>query len=544
MSAPGLGGGLGGVTKEGTTRAPANAMTTAKAYKASCPTLPAFPADYAVVAAQDLNCTDVVNNNNKYYHLEVQVARNGAARVHSEYGRVGAKSPAREFRYCASEAEARTVYEAIIREKTGRARDPYVRVALSARAVGSVGAKNVVTPLRAVPGPGAGARGGLALVAAPASRSSLHPEVQRVVSQFFRATGRFVETNLQCPLGQLSRDQIDQGRAVLDRAKALLNTGAPARSLRRELDELTNRFYSLIPHNFGYTKLDPDALRLDGLGRVAQKEADLDVFLDAKSVAKSLAAGAAIDEQYASLGAELRYLPPDDATFRWVERLLHETRAKNHGFLGQLSVKSVLAVSRRDEGDLARPTPFLENVGRIGRELAHARGSAYNAPHVKRVDDRPDLDARLRGLYAAANVWPAWHGTRNANMTGILSRGLLIRPAGAVHAGSMFGDGLYFAHQSTKAINYTSVRGSYWASGADDIGYVFLADVAFGAMHVAPSSHFFREPPRGCHSVYGKQGATGGLVNDEMIVYRPTGPSQQHALRYVVEIQSGTSARA
>ena len=59
-------------------------MSTVKAhvYKATDPSLPKFPSDYAVVAVQDLNCTDVVHNNNKYYHLEVQVAKTGAARVH------------------------------------------------------------------------------------------------------------------------------------------------------------------------------------------------------------------------------------------------------------------------------------------------------------------------------------------------------------------------------------------------------------------------------------------------------------------------------
>jgi poly [ADP-ribose] polymerase len=515
-------------------------MQAAKVYKASSPMQPAFSPDYAVVAVQDLTFTDVVNNNNKYYHLEVQVAKGGAARVHSEYGRVGAKNPAKEFRYGANEAEARAIFESIVREKTCRSRDPYVKVDLCRRAVGSAGARAVVKPLRAP-------------VAAPAGapRSSLHPEVERVVRHFFASTGRFVEANLKCPLGQLSREQIDQGRGVLDRAKALLNAGADPRSRRREFDELTNRFYSLIPHNFGYAKLDPDALRLDALGRVAQKEADLDVFMDAKSVAKGLAKGALVDEQYATLDAELAHVPPDGPVYRFVDRLLHATRAKNHGFLGQISVKSVIAVKRRGEGDFGAPTPFLTNAEAIARELSGGSflrrafgASSYDAPHVKRVEDRPDLDPRLRALYAAANVWPAWHGTRNANMAGVLSRGLLIRPAGAVHAGSMFGDGIYFAHQSSKAINYTSARGSYWASGADDVGYLLLADVAFGKMHVAPASHFFRGPPAGCHSVYGKQGATRGLVNDEMIVYQPTGPAQQHAVRYVVEINTDPAARA
>jgi hypothetical protein len=36
-----------------------------------------------------------------------------------------------------------------------------------------------------------------------------------------------------------------------------------------------------------------------------------------------------------------------------------------------------------------------------------------------------------------------WHGSRNENWFNIMQTGLLIRPSGAVHTGSMFGDGIY-----------------------------------------------------------------------------------------------------
>jgi len=61
-----------------------------------------------------------------------------------------------------------------------------------------------------------------------------------------------------------------------------------------------------------------------------------------------------------------------------------------------------------------------------------------------------------------------WHGSRNENWFNILQTGLLIRPSGAVHTGSMFGDGIYFADKAQKSIGYTSLRGSYWAHGGDN----------------------------------------------------------------------------
>jgi predicted DNA-binding WGR domain protein len=493
-----------------------------KAYKATDPKLPSFPKTYKVVAVQDLSCTDIKGNNNKYYHLEVQLAGK-QARVHSEYGRVGAAKPSREYRYLDNEADARAVFEQIIKSKTQRKSEPYVKVDLAKRDIGSSSAQKIVKAVTAGP----------ATKAAPKAKSKLEPAVQSLVARFFNDTASFIQTNLKCPLGQLSREQIDDGRAVLDKAKLLVNAGQTlTKKAMGELEDLTNRFYSLIPHNFGFKKLDTSKLILSDLVRIAQKESDLDVFLDAKNASGAMAADAEIDARYQSLNAQLRAIEAKDPTFKWLEAMVHDTRAANHKFLGKLKVKSIFALARAGE-DLAKDAVFLENAERIAKECGK-----YSAPHVKKITDRPDLDAKLAKLYAKANVWPVWHGTRNANMVGIVTRGLLIRPAGAVHAGSMFGDGLYWAHQSTKSLNYSSVKGSYWASGKDESGFLFVADAAFGNMHVAKSSHFYKGPPKGFHSVYGKSGSTSGLMNDEMITYYPTGPKQQHALRYIIEIAS------
>ncbi len=498
-----------------------------KTWKANDPGLPTFPSSYNVAHVQDLSCTDIKGNNNKYYHLEVQVAGT-QARVHSEYGRVGAKNPAKEYRYFDSESDALKAYEKIIKSKTERKSEPYVKIDLAARAVGSADAQKIVKPVVS----------GGDKVKAPSAASKLAPEVQRIVSDFFSATTTFVATNLKCPLGQLSKDQIDQGRDVLDEAKTLINAGQKiAGKTRSQLEDLTSRFYSLIPHNFGFKKLDAEALLLSDLVKIAMKEQDLDVFQDAKNASGALESD--VDDKYKTLKANLLPIDKANPTFKWLDKLVHDTRASNHGFLGKITVRSIFEVQRHGEGDFTQDSIFVENCERIAKET-----DKYNAPHVKSVSDRPDLDARMAKLFEAANVWPVWHGTRNANMTGIVTRGLLIRPAGAVHAGSMFGDGLYFAHQSTKSLNYSSVKGSYWASGKDEVGYLFIADTAFGNLHVAPKSHFYEKPPAGFHSVYGKAGKTDGLQNDEMITYFPTGPKQQHALRYILEIETNPNAKA
>src|SRR5262249_6375948 len=109
-----------------------------KAWKATDPKLPDFPKSYEVDRVQDLSCTDIKGNNNKYYHLEVQVSKDGKhARVHSEYGRVGAAHPAREYRYGESKDDAIKIFDSIIKSKTQRKNEPYVKIDLASSNVGS-----------------------------------------------------------------------------------------------------------------------------------------------------------------------------------------------------------------------------------------------------------------------------------------------------------------------------------------------------------------------------------------------------------------------
>lgn len=130
-----------------------------------------------------------------------------------------------------------------------------------------------------------------------------------------------------------------------------------------------------------------------------------------------------------------------------------------------------------------------------------------------------------------------WHGSRNQNWLNIISTGLLIRPSGAIHTGSMFGDGIYFADKAQKSIGYTSLRGSYWASGSDNKAYLALFSV-----HVGEQKHIHRHD-RSCYTLdrnklvkEGKDSvfAHGGadLRNNEYIVY----DSSQSTISFLVEI--------
>ena len=488
-------------------------MAKVKAWKAGNSSQPSFPSTFSVTKRWEGNCTEVAKNSNKFYHAEIQVAANGQARIFTMYGRVGAKNPTREHRHYPSENSCLSDYEALVRKKRDRKKNPYREVDLAITSIGSDGAKQIKKPMT-----------GVSIKGKKVLNSSMHSEVQRLISGWFGSTGHFVEMNLKCPLGQLTNEQIDKGRQVLDDCKKRIKS--KTKTTKDIYDQLTSQFYSLVPHVLPH-RINPDDLRLNAIDRIMEKHDTLDTFLDAKNVASVLGKGAAADEQYKKLKADLDYLDPASPVHKWIEKLVLETRARNHSFLGRVKVYNIFTLSRNGEHD-----HFMGAVESVAKEV---NGHGEKPRHTTLM--RPDLSKDERKLFTKANVWPLWHGTRPQNMVGIISRGLLIRPSGAVYTGSMFGDALYHAENSSKSMNYTGCRGAYWSGGSkDDRAFLFLEDVIVGKPHVVTRSQFFRQPPRGCHSVYAVPGS--GLYNSENMTYASSGRGQQHKLKYIVEFQS------
>jgi poly [ADP-ribose] polymerase len=128
------------------------------------------------------------------------------------------------------------------------------------------------------------------------------------------------------------------------------------------------------------------------------------------------------------------------------------------------------------------------------------------------------------------NQMELFHGTKIANLLSILKSGLLMPKysPGSV-TGYMFGQGLYFASQSTKSLNYCD--GMYWNnSKKQDKIYMFIADIAMGNYQV-PSSSRSKMPDKGYDSYWAQPGKSG-IQNDEMIIFN----NNQIRLKYILEI--------
>jgi poly [ADP-ribose] polymerase len=132
-----------------------------------------------------------------------------------------------------------------------------------------------------------------------------------------------------------------------------------------------------------------------------------------------------------------------------------------------------------------------------------------------------------------------WHGSRNENWFNIIQTGLLIRPSGAIHTGSMFGDAIYMADKFLKSYGYTSGRNSYWARGSSNVAYLALF-----TCHTGKQKHIYKYDSfccslneqkikaEGYDSVFAHNGAD--LRNNEYCFYN----SSQVTISYLVEINS------
>jgi len=461
---------------------------------------------------------------NKSYHAEIQIATRGnRAQIYSMWGPTGGHQT-RDWRYYDNKAVAEKDFEKIIKSKK---RKGYQEVDVAQRAYGSAAAKKITKAVQLT--------GMVKDNAIPKSKLAL--PTQNLVEQLFGATQQFVVTTLKCPLGQLTNAQIDRGRACLNKAKNIVNTHKTlTKPNKRKVEGFTNDFYTLIPHNLGTgSRGQMTHLLLDDINKIMSKEDDLDTLLDAKSVGAVLTANAAVDDKYKELNAELKWIDNEDPIFKFMSEYFLKSKVRRHGFK-TAKVKNIWRMDRKDK----ERECFLANSEKIAQECGkHTFASdAYRLNKSVKgwvPGRRPDLDKEMRDLYFNANTWLCWHGTRSANVVGISKRGLLIRPAGAIITGAMYGPGRYYSWQSTKSLNYTD--GGYWTGGkaCNTSRFMFLLDVTMGNMYHATRSHYYKQPPKGFHSIYARAGKSG-VQNDEMITYEKKSSAAQGRIRYLFEI--------
>jgi poly [ADP-ribose] polymerase len=218
---------------------------------------------------------------------------------------------------------------------------------------------------------------------------------------------------------------------------------------------------------------------------------------------------------------------------------------------GQVALDTATNQTVEDEDQAEVLTDIIESSGLTFEEVddksiidlikdkmgpnAHQFKQAFEVRHLK---NQEQYNNRITGAKNKLTDL-LWHGSRNENWWSIITTCLQIRPTNAVHTGSMFGDGIYFANKFQKSFGYTSGRSSYFAKGNSNTAVLALYEV-----HQGEQKHI-KHHNSSCyslsHSVLSKEGfdsvyAHGGadLRNDEFIVYQ----GNQCTMKYLVIVNA------
>ncbi|XP_062923847.1 protein mono-ADP-ribosyltransferase PARP3 [Mobula hypostoma] len=249
------------------------------------------------------------------------------------------------------------------------------------------------------------------------------------------------------PLGKLSKQQIAKGFDALDELEEALKSP----NNTKQLEELSSKFYTIIPHYFGRNR--PPVINTT---EVLQAKKDMLLVLADIELAQSLQAEKEqkqkvedaevpnpLDEDYNLLKCQLTHLSRTTNDFKVVKKYVDET--------GPNRLKVV-------------------NVWRLDREEEAERFKAHNNIEHRRL---------------------LWHGTNIAVVAAILKTGLRIMP----HSGGRVGRGIYFASENSKSAAYVGFTSS-------KEGIMFLTEVALGNVHyIFNDDPQLRKPPTGFDSV-------------------------------------------
>ena len=290
------------------------------------------------------------------------------------------------------------------------------------------------------------------------------------------------------PLGVILPDQVSDARDLLDDIGELV---VDEDYTNRRFNGLLQDYLRLIPHAVGMSKITPKLIFPDN--NALQTENNL---LDGLTASfNDIQSGVT-----ASTGKKAKKVVPprlfdvtldivrDRATLTRIKKYFNDTKLNMH-VTANYRVKTVYEI-------------------RIG-----AMAKAFE------TQGKP-----------IGNLMELWHGTKCSNLLSILKIGLIIPRSSSGHVtGRMFGDGLYFSDQSTKALNYAT---SFWGQGGSTRRiFMFLADVAMGNSYV-PSGWSSNLPKRGYDSTFAKA-RKSGVSNNEMIVYQ----TKQANLKYLIEFE-------
>lgn len=304
--------------------------------------------------------------------------------------------------------------------------------------------------------------------------SKVKDKVLQFIGGLYTYSTSYLVKAIQTPLGKLSANQVARGLEVLKKIEEELDNGT-ASSWR--YTSLSDEFYSIIPFVFGRS-VDITRMRIDTYQKLNDRKDLLGVMSSVVKVQDSLEK--TLEEKYKALNIQLKHL---------------SSRTKEH----------------------KRLVDFVKNT------KSNHHHMNFDITNIFKVED---MNGHEKFNPYKVSTMELFHGTRNENILNILQQGLLPKPKSAVHTGSMFGSGIYFADQSSKSMNYCSGFGAI----REDKYYLFVCEVATGKIKdYEDAKPGLYAAPRGYNSVRGIKGRS--LLHNEYIVYH----ANQVKIKYIIE---------
>ncbi|KAH3881504.1 protein mono-ADP-ribosyltransferase PARP3-like [Dreissena polymorpha] len=388
-------------------------------------------ASYTVLDDYDcmLNQTNIGDNNNKYYVIQV-LEKGGNFYAWNRWGRVG-EAGANAMKGPIGRDAAVKDFEKKFKDKTRNKWEDRSNFKPSSGKYTLI----EMADEDEVDAPAASVTVAAAASGKKTAPSKLDKPTQSLLQlifdhDMFRDTMKKFDIDVKkMPLGKLSKGQIAKGFEVLDEIEKVLDKKSKA-----NLATLSSQFYTVIPHDFG-RKTPPVINTLEGL----RQKMDMLLVLGDIEIAQSLQKEKdrkigdvtgdtlpnPIDVNYGLLNCELEYLDQKSPEFKVIQTYTENTS----GGWRKPKIKEVWKVSR-----IGEDKRFAEHKSITNRKLL-------------------------------------WHGTSVAVVAAILKSGLRIMP----HSGGRVGSGIYFASENGKSSCYVGTIGTK--------GIMFLNEVALGMEH-------------------------------------------------------------
>lgn len=326
--------------------------------------------------------------------------------------------------------------------------------------------------------------------------------VRALVEQLMSYANQSIKRNYKVTQESVSEKQVEAAQEVLNSISSLIKIGVNI----KDVNDLLLKLYTVIPRKM-------DNVKNHLMSQINDKhslEKAQQLLNNEQSTLDTMAGQVQLIKQQKEAAIEAAKTSDD------------KKKTKKN-----LSILDSMGLSIEVETD----KDTLELIKKLLGPNAHQSKKIYKVVNLKtqaKFDTHmKNVEVKKKRLY--------WHGSRNENWFNILQTGLLIRPSGAVHTGSMFGDGIYFADKAQKSIGYTSLRGSYWAHGGDNKAFLALFDVHLGKqkeiLHHTSSCYSLSKKvleKEGYDSVFAKGGAD--LRNNEYIVYNPAQCTVSHLI--------------